>query len=36
MTGMVAQVDILTGRRTVLQYLLKPVLRAWDLAFSER
>jgi membrane fusion protein, adhesin transport system len=36
MTGMVAQVDILTGRRTVLQYLLKPVLRAWDLSFSER
>lgn len=36
MTGMVAQVDILTGRRTVLQYLLKPVLRAWDRSFSER
>ena len=36
MTGMVAQVDIITGRRTVLQYLLKPVLRAWHLSFSER
>ena len=36
MAGMVAQVDILTGRRTVLQYLLKPVLRAWQQSFSER
>jgi adhesin transport system membrane fusion protein len=36
MAGMVAQVDILTGRRTVLQYLLKPVLRVWQQSFSER
>jgi len=36
MTGMVAEVDILTGRRTVLQYLLKPVLRAGEVAFTER
>ncbi|WP_018951738.1 MULTISPECIES: HlyD family type I secretion periplasmic adaptor subunit [unclassified Thioalkalivibrio] len=36
MTGMVAQVDIITGRRTILQYLLKPILRAGDLAFTER
>jgi adhesin transport system membrane fusion protein len=36
MTGMVAQVDIITGRRTLAQYLLKPVLRAKELAFTER
>ncbi|WP_041483375.1 HlyD family type I secretion periplasmic adaptor subunit [Thioalkalivibrio paradoxus] len=36
MTGMVAEVDILTGKRTVLQYLLKPVLRATEVAFTER
>lgn len=34
--GMTAQVDILTGKRTVLQYLLKPVLRATSNALSER
>lgn len=34
--GMTAQVDILTGKRTVLQYLLKPVLRAWGNALGER
>ncbi|RTR06414.1 HlyD family type I secretion periplasmic adaptor subunit [Halomonas nitroreducens] len=34
--GMTAQVDILTGKRTVMQYLLKPVLRAWDNAMGER
>ncbi|MEK9775955.1 MAG: HlyD family type I secretion periplasmic adaptor subunit [Quisquiliibacterium sp.] len=34
--GMVANVDILTGKRTVLQYLLKPVLRAKDNAMAER
>ena len=26
--GMVAEVDILTGKKTVLNYLLKPILRA--------
>ena len=36
MTGMVAEVDIITGKRTVLQYLLKPVLRATEVAFTER
>ncbi|WP_017926138.1 HlyD family type I secretion periplasmic adaptor subunit [Thioalkalivibrio sp. HL-Eb18] len=36
MTGMVTQVDIITGRRTILQYLLKPILRAGELAFTER
>ena len=34
--GMVAQVDILTGKKTVLAYLLKPVLRAQANALSER
>lgn len=34
--GMVAEVHILTGKRTVLQYLLKPVLRARENAFTER
>ncbi len=34
--GMVAQVDILTGKKTVLNYLLKPVLRAHANALSER
>lgn len=34
--GMVAQVDILTGKKTVLAYLLKPVLRAKSNALSER
>lgn len=34
--GMVAQVDILTGKKTVLSYLMKPVLRAKSNALSER
>jgi adhesin transport system membrane fusion protein len=34
--GMVAQVDIMTGKKTVLSYLLKPVLKAKSYAFSER
>ena len=34
--GMVAQVDILTGKKSVLSYLLKPVLRAKANALSER
>jgi adhesin transport system membrane fusion protein len=34
--GMTAEVDILTGRKTVLSYLLKPVLRAKAYALSER
>ena len=34
--GIVAEVHILTGKRTVLQYLLKPVLRAKANAFTER
>lgn len=34
--GMVAEVDILTGKKSVLSYLLKPVLRAKSAALSER
>jgi len=34
--GMVAQVDIMTGKKTVLSYLLKPVLKARSYAFTER
>ena len=34
--GMQATVDIKTGRRTVLQYLLKPILRARQTALRER
>jgi adhesin transport system membrane fusion protein len=34
--GMVAEVDIITGKKTVLSYLLKPVLRAKANALSER
>ena len=34
--GMTTQVDIMTGKKTVLEYLLKPVLRATSQAMSER
>lgn len=34
--GMIAQADVVTGKRTILEYLLKPVLRARDKAFTER
>lgn len=34
--GMVAQVDVLTGKKTILSYLLKPVLKAKARAFTER
>jgi len=34
--GMVAEVDILTGKKSVLTYLLKPVLRARGIAMTER
>jgi adhesin transport system membrane fusion protein len=33
---MVAEVNILTGRKSVLSYLLKPVLRARQQALTER
>jgi adhesin transport system membrane fusion protein len=34
--GMTATADILTGKRTVLQYLLKPVLKTTESAMRER
>jgi len=34
--GMVAEVDIITGRKSILSYLLKPVLRARQAAMTER
>ena len=36
MPGMVASVDILTGKKTVLSYILKPVLKARYMALRER
>lgn len=35
MPGMVAEVDILAGRKTVADYLLQPVIRVRDRAFRE-
>ena len=34
--GMVAETEIITGERTILSYLAKPVLRARDKALTER
>ena len=34
--GMTAQVDVLTGEKTVLDYLLKPILKARSRALTER
>lgn len=34
--GMTATVDILTGKKTVLEYLLKPILKARQTALTER
>ena len=34
--GMTAEVDVLTGRKSVLSYLLKPVLKAQAYALRER
>ncbi|MDP4534579.1 HlyD family type I secretion periplasmic adaptor subunit [Alkalimonas collagenimarina] len=36
MPGMIASIDILTGKRTLLQYLLKPITRAKQSALKER
>ncbi len=36
MPGMTAEVDILTGRKSILSYLLKPILRAHAYALRER
>jgi len=35
-SGMVTEVDILTGKKSVLDYLFKPVMRAQDRALTER
>lgn len=34
--GMTVQADVVTGKKTVLQYMLKPIHRARDGAFTER
>ena len=34
--GMTATVDVLTGRKTVLEYILKPIRRTKDYALRER
>jgi len=35
-SGMTASVDILTGQKTVLDYILKPILKARQVALRER
>ena len=34
--GMTASVDIITGQKTVMQYILKPILKSKQYIFSER
>lgn len=34
--GMVVSVDILTGKKTIMDYILKPILRAKQYTFTER
>ena len=34
--GMTVEADILTGKKTILAYLMKPVLRARQYALTER
>ncbi len=34
--GMVAEVEVITGKRTILEYMMKPILRARERAFTER
>lgn len=36
MPGMISDVEILTGSKSLLRYLFKPVLRAFDEALTER
>lgn len=36
MPGMVVSVDIMTGKKTILSYLMKPILRAQQTALRER
>ena len=34
--GMTASVDIVTGKKTVMQYILKPILKSKQYVFTER
>ncbi len=34
--GMMASVDIVTGKKTIMQYILKPILKSKQYVFSER
>jgi len=34
--GMIAEVDILTGKKSILAYLMKPISRARQYALTER
>jgi len=34
--GMITDVEIITGAKSILSYLLKPVSRAFDTALSEK
>ena len=34
--GMVASVDILTGKKTIMEYIMKPLIKTWDQALHER
>lgn len=36
MVGMTAQVDIITGKKTIMHYLMKPILRAKENALREK
>ncbi len=34
--GMVVRAEFRTGEKSILRYMLKPIARAWDVAFTER
>lgn len=34
--GMVVRADVITGEKSILKYMLKPIFRSFDRAFSER
>ncbi|MEM1151762.1 MAG: HlyD family type I secretion periplasmic adaptor subunit, partial [Pseudomonadota bacterium] len=36
LSGMVVRAEFRTGEKSILRYMLKPIVRAWDVAFSER
>jgi adhesin transport system membrane fusion protein len=36
MPGMICDAEIITGSKSILAYLLKPVLKAFDQAFTEK